>query len=82
MSAVPVLNPDPTVIAVQGVIFLTAVMIVKKFFIEPYRKIKSARTKMTTGAVAASEEIFLKNQHTTKTIEGHIQGAVNDAQPL
>jgi F0F1-type ATP synthase membrane subunit b/b' len=80
MSAVPVLNPDPTVIVVQGVIFLIAVTIVKKFFIEPYRTIKAARTKMTTGAVATSAEIVLKNQHATKTIEGHIQGAVNSAR--
>jgi F0F1-type ATP synthase membrane subunit b/b' len=69
MAATPTLVPDPTVIAVQGVIFLTAVVLVKKLMLDPYERLRVLRSQQTTGSSDAAKGLAQRNAEIQFSIE-------------
>jgi F0F1-type ATP synthase membrane subunit b/b' len=51
------LKPDPIVLGVQAVIFLTNMFIVKKLMLEPYLSIRSRRDAQTGGSQDAAQKL-------------------------
>ncbi len=51
------LIPDPQIMAVQAIIFLSQIYVVKKFLVEPFSKLKRLREGATTGAESRSDEL-------------------------
>ena len=51
------LVPNPQLMLVQTVVFLSQVYVVKKLFIAPFLKLKALRSNATVGADTKSEEL-------------------------
>ena len=67
------LIPNPQVMAVQAVVFLSQIFVVKRFLVEPYAKLKALREASTTGAESRSDE-FKKE---ISLLSREIQAALN-----
>ena len=73
------LVPNVSVIAVQTVVFLTNLVVVKKLFVEPYLTLKDRRDKLTTGSQSDAAALTLANEQAVIKIETAIQTAAREA---
>ena len=63
------LTPNPMVIAVQGGIFLSALLIIKKNFLQPYMALRQKRDQMTTGVKGSAEGLTQAASQMTQKIQ-------------
>ena len=73
------LVPNVSVIAVQTVVFLTNLVVVKKLFVEPYLTLKDRRDKLTTVSQSDAAALTLANEQAVIKIETAIQTAAREA---
>lgn len=70
------LVPDPAIVGTQIVIFVANMAIVKKFFVEPYLKLRSKRDALTTGSQAEAARLLYESDQIAKKVEDAINDAV------
>jgi hypothetical protein len=80
MAATPTLVPDPAVIAVQGLLFLTAVVAVKKLMIEPYERLRLKREALTSGSAGAAKSLVERNAAVSSELLAATNAALNKAK--
>jgi F0F1-type ATP synthase membrane subunit b/b' len=76
------LVPNPAVIATQGVVFLCAYVIVKKFYVEPYKVLRAKRLAATLGSKEGASELLRSNEVKQEQIKSKIAAAIGEAQKL
>ena len=74
------LVPNPTVLAIQTGIFLTALVVVKKLFLTPYLRIKERSEKATTGSQSAAASTTSENSNLGAKIEARLAEAAAQAR--
>lgn len=74
------LVPNPAVVVVQAAFFISNVVVAKKFFVEPYLKLKDTRDALTTKTLASARAMSLEVDQKSKEIDQRIGGAIREAQ--
>ncbi len=76
------LSPNPAVMIVQAGVFLTAIAVVKKLYLEPYLRVRGRRDAMTTGSKAHADELVDRNNQLTKQITSRVSEAHQSTRQL
>lgn len=76
------LSPNPYVMATQAVVFISAIAVVKKLYLEPYLRVRSRRDAMTTGSKAHADELVDKNSQLTSQITSRVSEAHTTTRQL
>lgn len=76
------LDPNPLIIAAQMGIFIGAVVVVKKFMVEPYLRVKDKRDGLTVGSTDHAKNLVQENEQLSSNIQGHLQGAFQYAKEV
>ncbi len=70
------LTPNPVVIAVQGGIFLAALVVIKTTILEPYLMLRKKRESMTTGVKGSADALVARGEKLEAEINGQLQAAI------
>lgn len=76
------LVPNPTVLVVQAGVFLSAMVVVKKLYVDPFLKLKDKRDAATTGNQDLASELLAKNEADKVTVKERISEASSEALQL
>lgn len=74
------LTPNPMVIAVQGGIFLSALVIIKKNFLEPYVKLRSLRDQLTTGVKGSADGLNAEAEQMASKINQSTESCIQSVK--
>lgn len=74
------LIPNPPVLAVQAVIFLANVVLVKKLFVEPYLQVKDRRDKVTIGSKDDATRLLAEAEQISQRVNERLQSAYDAAK--
>lgn len=74
------LIPNPPVLAVQAVIFLANVVVVKKLFVEPYLQVKDRRDKITVGSKDDAARFLAEAEQISQRLNERLQSAFDAAK--
>ena len=73
------LVPDPAVVGVQIGLFIVNVAIVKKFYLEPYLRLRANRDTLTTGSHADAARLLYECDEIAKKVQDSIEEAAATA---
>ena len=73
------LVPDPAVLGVQVGLFVINMAIVKKFYLEPYPKLRTNRDILTTGNRADAARLLYECDEIARKVEDSIEDAAASA---
>lgn len=76
------LIPKPQVMAVQAVIFCAALVIIKKFIIDPYLKVRDKRESFTSGSKDQAKDLIKKSSDLDFKIESSLNKAREDSRQI
>ncbi len=76
------LTPNPTVMAVEAVVFLVNFFAVKKLLLEPYLKVNAQRKEQTEGNQSQAEHLELENQKAIEKINVKIGQVSEESRTL
>lgn len=74
------LVPDPEVLVVQAGIFLVALGVVKKLFVEPYLKVRERREAATVGSKDEAARALVECDTLSSQIEDRLTGTALEAK--
>ena len=74
------LVPNPTLLVVQGGMFLTNIWLINKLILRPYLKLKEARDRLTIGNQDATRSVREEIELKSKTIKERLDKALDDAR--
>ncbi len=74
------LVPNPPVLAVQAVIFLTSLVVVKKLFVEPYLELRDKREKLTVGSKDQALRLLEETDRVSLDITSKLNAAITEAK--
>lgn len=74
------LVPNPPVLAVQAVIFLTGLFVVKKLFVQPYLELRDKREKLTVGSKDEAQKLLLETERVSQDIAAKLNAAITEAK--
>jgi len=74
------LVPNPTLLVVQGGVFLTNIWLINKLILKPYLKLKEARDRLTIGNQDATRSVHQEIELKSKTIKERLDKALDDAR--
>jgi len=74
------LVPDPEVLVVQAGIFLVALGVVKKLYVEPYLKVRERRLAATVGSKDEATKALGECDTIAQGIEQRLSGAASEAK--
>lgn len=74
------LVPNPPVLAVQAVVFLVGLAVVKKLFVEPYLSVRDKREKLTVGNKDEAQKLFQEAERVAQDVTTRISVAVDEAK--
>lgn len=70
--------PNPQLMAAQAVIFASHIYIVKKFLVDPFLKIKSARDSLTVGAEQEAEKLSAELTRISAVVQTQLNSAYEE----
>lgn len=74
------LVPNPPVLAVQAVVFLTGLVVVKKLFVEPYMTLRDKREALTVGSKDEAQKLLQETDRISQEITAKLNAAIIDAK--
>lgn len=74
------LVPNPPVLAVQAVVFLTGLVVVKKLFVEPYLTLRDKREVLTVGSKDEAQKLLQETDRISQEITAKLNVAISDAK--
>jgi F0F1-type ATP synthase membrane subunit b/b' len=74
------LVPNPPVLAVQAVVFLAGLVVVKKLFVEPYLSVRDKREKLTVGSKDEAQKLLQDADRVAADVAARIGQAVEEAK--
>lgn len=74
------LIPNPPVLAVQAVVFLTGLAIVKKLFVEPYMELRDKREKLTVGSKDVASTLLKQADEISLQITAKLNATLEEAK--
>lgn len=74
------LVPNPTLLVVQGGVFLANIWLIDKLILKPYLKLKEARDRLTVGNQDATRSIHQEIENKSKIIRERLDKALDAAR--
>lgn len=74
------LVPNPTLLVVQGGVFLANIWLIDKLILKPYLKLKDARDRLTVGNQDATRSIHQEIENKSKIIRERLDKALDAAR--
>lgn len=76
------LVPNPQVMLVQAVVFLSQVYVINKFMVVPFARLKNLRANATVGAELKSDELKKEIKEVSEQIHGRLSAMGDDIKKL
>ncbi|MCY4381303.1 MAG: hypothetical protein OXC40_07040 [Proteobacteria bacterium] len=76
------LNPDPYLIIGQGTLFAVSYVIVRRWIMAPYSKLRDQRAKVTTEVTYDLQDIYAKIEERTKQMDETTGQTLNKIQAM
>ena len=73
------LVPDPAVVGIQVGLFVVNMAIVKKFYLEPYLRLRASRDTLTSGSRADAARLLYECDEIARKVQGSIEEAAASA---
>lgn len=74
------LVPNPPVLAVQVVVFLAGLTIVKKLFVQPYMELRDKREKLTVGSKDEALKFLADSDRISQEITAKLNRTIDEAK--
>ncbi len=74
------LVPNPPVLAVQAVVFLMGLAVVKKLFVEPFLELRDKREKLTVGSKDEAVKLLAEADRVSLDITAKLNTAITEAK--
>ena len=76
------LMPNPTIVGIQFCIFMIVLVIIRNFFLKPYKLLREKRQALTIGTKQEGEALFEKNEQLLNEIDTTIKEGQKQAKEL
>lgn len=73
------LKPDPIILGVQALLFFANIGIVKKLILDPYLRLKDARSKATVGGQSEAEHLLTQSKQMQEQIDRRMRETFQQA---
>lgn len=72
------LEPNPTILVIQAVVFAAAIFVVKTLFVTPYLRLREARDHQTIDQRKRANDLILQNEEMSSELHARFEKAKDE----